>query len=182
MENRISQSQRKGRLVMQLNQNIRIAPALAERIRAEQLNSVDLFRLSAAESLSKSFEIPTYLIAQQQTKPIMQAPPALFVQVFDLQRAKLLNDERRWNLGVNVAYVSKEPDAEEEQLDAAVQIMNMMESIPPIVGEYPYRMYNVKTQRIDGIVNITGTLSVCELTLDTSPLIQIADTNVYIKE
>ena len=131
---------------MQLNQHIRIAPALAERIKASRLNSVDLFRLSVAEALSKAFGIPTYLVAQQQTKPIMQAPPALFVQTFSLKRTKLLNDEKRWTLGVNVAYVSKEPDEEEDQLDAAVRVMDMMESIPPIAGEFPYRMYDVKAQ------------------------------------
>lgn len=168
---------------MQIHKNIRIDTVLAKRITEKSINCTDLLKLSAAQMLCKTFEgVKVCLVPQQQTAPILQKPPAIFVQIFEMKRKKLLNAEKRWEMGVNIAYLSEERNAESEQLEAIAKIMDAVESFPTLGGQYPYRMYNVESCIVDGIANITGTVSVCELDEDESPLIRIADQNVFLKE
>lgn len=169
---------------MQLNANIQIDQYLADKIEANDLNCVDCFKLAAAEHLAGLFPaLPVYLVPQQQTSPITQLPPALFVQVFDLHREKRLGTRTEWSIAVNVAYISIEKNSESEQQDAAVRIMDAIEHIPPLEGmEYPYTIYSSDSKTVDGIVNITGTLTVWERRTDDAPIIEVADTNIYIKE
>ena len=86
-------------------------------------------------------------------------------------------------MAVNFAYISKEVNATSEQQDAAVRIMDNIERIRPIEGvSSPYTIYNAQSKTADGIVNITGTVSVWEQRTDDAPLIQYAETNVIVKE
>ena len=105
------------------------------------------------------------------------------MQVFDLHREKRLGTRAEWAIAVNVAYISVDKNAESEQQDAAVRIMDAIEHIPPLEGmEYPYTIYSSDSKTVDGIVNITGTLTVWERRTDDAPIIEVADTNIYIKE
>lgn len=167
---------------MTLNENIRFDEYLAQKIETNCLDCVDCFKLSAAQHLSGIFPgVPVYLIPQQQADPIMQTPPALFVQVYGIHREKRFNGEMEWELAVNTAYMSQDVNASSEQSDAAVKIMDAMENIPPVEGlEYPYTIYTTDSKTTDGIVNITGAVSVWERRRDDSPLIEFANTNVYV--
>ncbi len=170
---------------MKLNANVKIDRFFLNKITSNDLNSVDCFKIAMAESLCKLFpKEPVYLIPQQQTKPIMQIPPAVFVQISpDIHREKRFNGECEWEFSVNIAYMSKEANAETEQTDAAIKIMDMIESIPPVEGmKYPYTIYDSTSNTVDGIVNVTGIVNVWERRKDNSPLIEVADANVFIKE
>nr|DAE35659.1 MAG TPA: hypothetical protein [Caudoviricetes sp.] len=169
---------------MQIHKNIRFDRFLANQIDQNKLNCIDCFQLSAAEQLCKEFPgLPVVLVPQQQSMPIMQSPPAIFVQVFRIQRAKRLDGFMEWTLAANFAYISKDANATSEQQDAAIKIMDMAESIPPLEGmQYPYTMYVTDSRTVDGIVNITGTVTVWERRPDDAPLIQEAETIVNIKE
>lgn len=165
--------------------NLIIDQALAEKVQANDLNAVDCFRLSIGETLCKLFpEIPVFLIPQQQTKPIMQTPPAIFVSILpNIRRMKRFNDDAEWEIAVNVAYMSEDANAETEQLDAAVTIMDGIELVLPIEGiNHPFKLYDTTQTTVDGIVNITGITTATERRLDDSPIIEFAQTNVYTKE
>lgn len=169
---------------MQVNQNIRFDRFLTDKIDQNKLNCIECFQLSAAEQLCEEFpQLPVVLVPQQQSRPILQIPPAIFVQVFQVQRHKRLDGFAEWTLAVNFAYISKEVNATSEQQDAAVRIMDNIERIRPIEGvSSPYTIYNAQSKTVDGIVNTTGTVSVWEQRTDDAPLIQYAETNVIVKE
>ena len=150
---------------MQVNQNIRFDRFLTDKIDQNKLNCIDCFQLSAAEQLCKEFpQLPVVLVPQQQSRPILQIPPAIFVQVFQVQRHKRLDGFAEWTLAVNFAYISKEVNATSEGVSS------------------PYTIYNAQSKTVDGIVNITGTVSVWEQRTDDAPLIQYAETNIIAKE
>lgn len=170
--------------MIQIHKNIRFDRFLANQIDDNKLNCIDCFQLSAAEQLCKEFpELPVVLVPQQQSMPIMQSPPAIFVQVFRVQRAKRLDGFMEWTLAANFAYISKDANATSKQQDASIRIMDSIERINPIAGvSSPYTIYNAQSKTVDGIVNITGTVSVWEQRMDDTPLIQYAETNIIVKE
>ena len=85
---------------MQLNQNIRFDHFLTDKIDQNKLNCIECFQLSAAEQLCKEFpQLPVVLVPQQQSRPILQIPPAIFVQVFQVQRHKRLDGFCRVDFG-----------------------------------------------------------------------------------
>lgn len=151
---------------------------MTDKIDQNKLNCIDCFQLSAAEQLCKEFpQLPVVVVPQQQSRPILQIPPAIFVQVFQVQRHKRLDGFAEWTLAVNFAYISKDTNATSEQQDAAVRMMDNIERIRPIEGvSSPYTIYNAQSKTVDGIVNITGTVSVWEQRTDDAPLIQYAET------
>lgn len=167
-------------MTLTLNKNIKKDKALAEKMTAGDLNCIDCFKLAAAVQLSELFpSAPVYLVPQQQTKPIQQLPPAVFVQTTNIHREKRLGGEHEYTIGVNIAYMSQDVNAQTEQEAAAVKLMDMAESIPPLPGmEYPYSLYVSDARTVDGIVNITGTTSVWERWPDNTPLIEEAGVNV----
>lgn len=169
---------------MILSADIKKDRALEKKIAANDLNCIDCFKLAAAVSLTKLFPgMPVYLVPQQQTKPIRQLPPAIFVLTTEIHREKRFNSEHEYQIGVNIAYMSVGENEQTEQQDAAIKIMDMAESIPPLEGmQYPYTMYVTDSRTVDGIVNITGTVTVWERRPDDAPLIQEAETIVNIKE
>lgn len=169
---------------MQIHKNIRFDRFLANQIDQNKLNCIDCFQLSAAEQLCKEFPgIPVVLVPQQQSAPIMQVPPAIFVQVFRIQRNRRLDGFMEWTLAANFAYISEDTNATSEQQDAAVRMMDNIERIRPIAGvSSPYSIYNAQSKTVDGIVNITGIVSVWEQRTDDTPLIQYAETNIIVKE
>lgn len=104
---------------MQVNQNIRFGRFLTDKIDQDKLNCIDCFQLSAAEQLCKEFpQLPVVLVPQQQTRPILQIPPAIFVQVFQVQRHKRLDGFAEWTLAVNFAYISKDANALDIQMES----------------------------------------------------------------
>ncbi len=141
---------------------------MTDKIDQNKLNCIECFQLSAAEQLCKEFpQLPVVLVPQQQSRPILQIPPAIFVQVFQVQRHKRLDGFAEWTLAVNFAYISKDTNATSEQQDAAVRMMDNIERIRPIEGvSSPYTIYNAQSKTVDGIVNITGTVSVWEQRTD----------------
>ena len=61
--------------------------------------------------------------------------------------------------------------------------MDMVENIPPLEGmQYPYTMYVADSRTVDGIVNITGTVTVWERRSDDAPIIEDAEVDVNVKE
>lgn len=168
---------------MKVRENVRFDAHFANKIDANTLNCVDCFKLAAAQHLAGMFpEVTTAMVPQQQSKPVMEAPPALFVQVYNIHREKRFNDEMEWEIAVNIAYMTHDRNAESEQIDVSMQIMDAIESIPPLEGmEYPYTIYVADSKTVDGIVNITGVVSVWERRTEDAPLIEFADVNVYLK-
>lgn len=171
-------------MAIRLNPNIKIDKLFADKIAANDLNCVDCFKLATAQLLCEQFpQAKVHLVPQQQTKPISQIPPAVFVQVFELHKEERLGSDLEWEIAANIAYMSKNKNAETEQIEAAMKIMDKMRTVPPLEGmEYPYTMYVSDSETVDGIVNVTGTVKVWERRPDDAPLIEIADTNVNIKE
>lgn len=167
-----------------LSANIKKDRTLAEKIAANDLNCIDCFELAAAVKLSELFSsMPIYILPQQQTKPIKQIPPAVFVRTANIHREKRFNGEHEYQIGVNIAYMSKEENAQTEQHDAAIKIMDMVENIPPLEGmQYPYTMYVADSRTVDGIVNITGTVTVWERRSEDAPIIEDAEVDVNVKE
>lgn len=167
-----------------LSANIKKDRTLAEKVAANDLNCIDCFKLAAAVKLSELFSnMPVYLVPQQQTKPIKQIPPAVFVLTTNIHREKRFNGEHEYQIGVNIAYMSKEENAQTEQQEAAIKIMDMVENIPPLEGmQYPYTMYVADSRAVDGIVNITGTVTVWERRSDDAPIIEDAEVDVNVKE
>lgn len=171
-------------MTLKLSPNIKKDKALAEKMAAGDLNCIDCFKLAVSVRLSELFpSAPVYLVPQQQTKPIQQLPPAVFVQTTNIHREKRLGGEHEYQIGVNIAYMSKDINAQTEQEAAAMKLMDMAESIPPLPGmEYPYTMYAADANTVDGIVNITGITSVWERWPDNTPLIEEAGVKVNTKE
>lgn len=169
---------------MILSPNIKRDKALSDKIAAGNLNCIDCFKLAVAVKLSELFStMPVYLVPQQQTKPIKQIPPAVFVITTNIHREKRFNGEHEYQIGVNIAYMSKEENAQTEQQEAAIKIMDMVENIPPLEGmKYPYTMYVADSRTVDGIVNITGTVTVWERRSDDAPIIEDAEVDVNVKE
>ena len=164
-----------------LSKNIVKDRTLTEKVASNDLNCIDCFKLAAAVKLSELFSsMPVYLVPQQQTKPINQIPPAVTTNI---HREKRFNGEHEYQIGVNIAYMSKEENAQTEQHDAAIKIMDMVENIPPLEGmQYPYTMYVADSRTVDGIVNITGTVTVWERRSDDAPIIEDAEVDVNVKE
>ena len=105
------------------------------------------------------------------------------MQTTNIHREKRLGGEHEYQIGVNIAYMSKDINAQTEQEAAAMRLMDMAESIPPLPGmEYPYTMYAADANTVDGIVNITGITSVWERWPDNTPLIEEAGVKVNTKE
>ena len=48
--------------------------------------------------------------------------------------------------------------------------------------KYPYTMYVADSRTVDGIVNITGTVTVWERRSDDAPIIEDAEVDVNVKE
>lgn len=154
-----------------------------EKIKANDLNEIDCFRLAAAVRLCEVFpNIPVCLVPQQQTKPVMQIPPAIFILTTEIHREKRLGNKHEYQFGINIAYMSKEQNAQTEQDDAAIKLMDTAENIPPLEGmEYPYTMYITDSRTADGIVNVSGSVSVWERRPDNAPMIEAAQTDVNIQ-
>ena len=73
-------------MTLKLSPNIKKDKALAEKMAAGDLNCIDCFKLAVSVRLSELFpSAPVYLVPQQQTKPIQQLPPAVFVQTTNIQ-------------------------------------------------------------------------------------------------
>jgi hypothetical protein len=160
---------------MELASNIDLTtqPELADRLSQGKLTIADHLILTLASFTSALFpDYTTYIGAQQQGVKT----PALFVDFYDIKNNQKLIDTDEFQFGIEITYVPSDQTKTYEMQNAIFTIQQNLFQLTSDIGVFS--CYDKDSDITDGLAHVTGTVTVGEIIVDNSPLIQIANQNI----
>lgn len=113
--------------------NIKLDRSLKVKLDAGTLNAADYFILALADQLAELFPAATvYTSAQQQGAKL----PACFISIYHATAQGALGGAVALEFETGVSYLTLDELARDEQLSAAVAMLEMPAAIPTDIGVY----------------------------------------------
>ena len=129
--------------------NIKLDKSLQAKLDAETLNAADYFILALAEQLAELFPQATiYTSAQQQNAKL----PGAFIRIYHVTAQGQLGGAVALEFQTEVNYLTKDELARDEQLAAAVAMLDMNTKLTTDFGMYELKGRSVSNS--DGMVQL----------------------------
>lgn len=157
---------------MELPKNVFASPELWQRIEDGTLSPPEKGRVALADFAAAQFPQATVYLEKE---PQGVALPAVFLGYFEQVKRRKLSATARYELSFEITYLPADPLSKTEA-DHALWLLQ--QNITDIPG---YAVQQVRTGRVDGGVQLTGTLVFWEKNEDTGPVIEIAHQEVQNK-
>lgn len=157
---------------MTLLENIDLtsSPELQDRVNKNTLTISDHLILALANFTAALLPTcETYVGAQQQDVDT----PAVFVDYYDIRNSQKLIDTDEFLFGIEITYIPSEPTATYEMQNVIFTIQQNLFRLKSDIGVFS--CYDKDSDITDGLAHVTGTVTVGEMTINNSPLIQTID-------
>jgi hypothetical protein len=160
-------------MILLSNIDLTTPPELAGRLSQNKLTIADHLILTLANFTAALFpDYTTYIGAQQQGVET----PALFVDFYDIKNSQKLIDTDEFQFGIEITYVPTDQTKTYEMQNAIFTIQQSLFRLESDIGVFS--CYDKDSDITDGLAHITGTITVNEIEVNNSPLIQEANQNI----
>ncbi len=123
--------------------NIKLDKSLKAKLDAGRLNAADYFILALANQLAELFPLATvYTSAQQQGAHM----PGVFIRIYHATAQSGLGGTLALEMQTEVIYLSKDELARDEQLSAAVAMLEMNTKLPSEIGVYELKGRSISAE------------------------------------
>lgn len=123
--------------------NVKLDKSLKAKLDAGTLNAADHFILALADQMARIFPAATvYTSAQQQGAQL----PGVFVRIYHATAQSGLGGALALEMQTEVTYLSKDELARDEQLSAAVAMLEMPAAILSDIGVYELKGRSISVE------------------------------------
>ncbi len=132
-----------------MRRNIKLDKSLKAKLDTGKLNAADQFILALANQLAELFPLATvYTSAQQQGAKL----PGLFINIYHATAQDQLGGALALEFETDVKYLSEDELARDEQISAAVTMLEMPAELPSDIGVFVLKGRGISNN--DGMVQL----------------------------
>lgn len=154
---------------MELLLNITIDPDMGTKISSNNLTISDRVKLTLANFVAGLFAKAEVFINPQKQGVKAQS---FFISFYEVNKSRKLAYTAKYEYGFTISYFPKNSLSNTELHDVEFAILQNITDLQT------YKIHSVNSDITDGILNITGVITVNEKNISTDPIIMKAKENI----